>query len=105
MPAALEKYIATRDRRMKDPVSNSPLLEKFMELLMRRKVEVGGRASCGSRVDRTWLFYTAWNEIVKKANADGFTISVTPVKHANKSPTMAGGFWQSNVYELIKVPA
>ena len=97
---ALEKYIATRDRKMKDPVSNSPLREQFIELLARGKVEVGGRSSCGPRVDPTWTFFTAWNEIIRKANALGYGITVTPVKHANKSPTMAGGFWHSNVYSL-----
>ena len=39
-------------------------------------------------------------EIVKKATSLGFAIEITPVKHGNKSPTMAGGYWYSNVYEL-----
>jgi len=97
---ALEKYIATRDRKMKDPISNTPLRERFNELLARGKVEVGGRSSCGPRVDPTWTLFTAWNEVIKKANALGYRISVTPVKHGNKSPTMAGGFWYSNIYEF-----
>ena len=104
IPATLEKYIATRDKKQKNPISITPLREQFDELLSRGKVEVGGRSSCGSGVDPTWLLFTAWNEIVKKANTIGFLISVTSVKHGNKSPTMAVGYWYSNVYEVIEVP-
>jgi hypothetical protein len=102
IPASLEKYIATRDRKQNNPISKTPLREQFLELLERGKVEVGGRSSCGSRVDPTWVFFTAWNEVVKKANLIGYSISVAPVKHANKSPTMAGGFWYSNLYEVLE---
>lgn len=101
MNTKLEKYIATRDKRMKNPITSTPLRKQFDELLERGTVEVGGRASCGSKVDPTWLFFTAWNEIVRKAGSLGYAIEITPVKHANKSPTMAGGFWQSNIYKLI----
>ncbi len=100
IPVALEKFIATRDKRQKDPVSDSPLRERFEELLSRKRIEVGGRSSCGGSVDPTWRLFTAWNEIVKKANSIGLAITITPVKHGNKSPTMAGGFWHSNIYEL-----
>ena len=100
MHPVLEKYIATRDKRMKNPVTKTPLREQFDELLSRRSVEVGGRASCGGAVDPTWLFFTAWNEIVRKAQTLGYEISTESVKHANKSPTMAGGFWNSNIYTL-----
>lgn len=100
MNPKLKKYIETRDRRMKNPLSAAPLLRQFEELLRFRKVEVGGRASCGGAVDPTWLFFVAWNEIVRKAVSTGMEIAVEPVKHANKSPTMAGGFWNSNIYTL-----
>lgn len=100
MNQKLEKYIATRDRRMKSPFTTTPIQEQFDELVKRGTVEVGGRASCGSSVDPTWAFFCAWNEIVRKAVSLGYLIDVTPVKHANKSPTMAGGFWNSNIYTL-----
>jgi hypothetical protein len=100
MDAKLEKYIATRDKRMKSPITTTPLREQFEELAKRGEVEVGGRTSCGGPVDPTWLFFTAWNEIVRKAAALGYRIEVTPVRHANKSPTMAGGYWNSNIYRL-----
>ena len=103
MNTKLEKYIATRDKRMNNPVTATPLLEKFNDLVKRGEVEVGGRASCGGATDPTWLFFTAWNEIVRKASDSNYSIEITPIKHANKSPTMAGGFWQSNIYKLVSV--
>jgi len=105
MNPKLEKYIATRDKRMKNPVSSTPLREQFEELVKRGQVEVGGRASCGGAVDPTWAFFTAWNEIVRKGLSLGYEIEISPVKHANKSPTMAGGFWNSNIYKLNSAPA
>lgn len=99
IPIALEKYIATRDRKQKSLVSQTPLKDTFNELLYR-SVEVGGRASCGCRPDQTWRFYTSWNEVVRKAISIGYMIEITPVKHVNKSPTLAGGFWESNIYTL-----
>jgi len=102
MNPKLEKYIATRDRRMKNPITKEPLRQQFDELEQRGTVEVGGRASCGSGVDPTWSFFCAWNEIVRKAVALGYQIEIAPVKHANKSPTMARGFWNSNIYTLVK---
>src|SRR4051812_12163378 len=101
MNAKLESYIATRDKRMKNPITATPLRKQFDELLERGQVEVGGRASCGGSVDPTWLFFTAWNEIVRKAKALGYFIEIESVKHANNSPTMAGGFWNSNIYKLV----
>lgn len=102
MHPKLESYIATRDKRMKNPLTSTPLRKQFDELVERGKVEVGGRASCGGAVDPTWLFFTAWNEIIRKAVTLGYMIETAPVKHANKSPTMAGGFWNSNIYTLIR---
>ena len=100
MNPKLESYIATRDKRMKSPLTATPLRRQFDELLERGQVEVGGRASCGGAVDPTWLFFTAWNEVIRKAASLDYKIEITPVKHANKSPTMAGGFWNSNIYKL-----
>lgn len=102
MNTKLEKYIATRDRRMKDPISKTPIAELFGQLLKYGKVEVGGRASCGNTVDPTWLLFTAWNEVVRKAKSLGYEISEERVKHANGSPTRSGGFWNSNIYTLAK---
>ncbi|MDW3683056.1 hypothetical protein RA280_15125 [Cupriavidus sp. CV2] len=100
IPSALEKYIATRDKRQKDVLSDTPLRDMFEELLLRKRIEVGGRSSCGGPVDPTWRLFTSWNEVIKKANSVGLAIQITPVKHGNKSPTMAGGFWYSNIYEI-----
>lgn len=100
MDSKLQSYIATRDKRMKNPLTSTPLREQFDELVKRGEVEVGGRASCGGSVDPTWSFFTAWNEVMRKAATLGYQIEITPVKHANKSPTMAGGFWNSNIYKM-----
>lgn len=104
-PAALERYIATRDKRQKSPVTNMPLRELFLQLLERGRVEVGGRASCGGAPDATWILFTAWTDVVQKANSLGISISITPVKHGNAWATKARGFWQSNIYELCTVKA
>lgn len=104
IPDVLAKFIATRDRKQKHPVTATPLRETFEELLHRGRVEVGGRSSCGGATDPTWKMFTAWNEIVKKASALGFHINTHAVKHGNKSPTMAQGYWYSNIYELVKKP-
>jgi hypothetical protein len=101
IPEVLLNYIATRDKRLNDPVTQTRLLETFRELIAKGRVEVGGRAACGSKCDPTWKTFTAWNEVVRKAMKIGYEIKSAPVKHANKSPTMAGGFWESNIYELV----
>jgi len=102
----LAAFIATRDRRIakKQPWSTTPLRDLFRELLARGAVVVGGRASCGSPVDPTWVTFTSWNEVVSKACAAGFQIDVTPVKHGNGWATKARGFWNENEYRLVATP-
>ena len=102
----LAAFIATRDRRIakKQPWSPSPLRDLFNELLARGTVVVGGRASCGSHVDPTWVAFTSWNEVVRKACATGFSIEVTPIKHGNGWATKARGFWNENEYRLAATP-
>jgi hypothetical protein len=99
----LEKYIATRDRRIaKDqPWSPTPLLDEFRQLLSKGEVRVGGRATCGTYRDPSWLIFTSWNEVVRKAVALGYVIEVSPIKHGNGWATKAGGFWNENDYRLV----
>jgi|GEM_PF-1508328 len=100
---ALLKYIATRDKRHAkyDSMGRTDwMLETFKELHEKGSVRVGGRASCGGKVDPTWMTFTLWNEIVRKAQDLGHRIDVVSIKHPNKSPTMAGGFWNENEYTV-----
>lgn len=103
IPSQLVKYIAVRDARIMktQPWSTYPLRMAFDELLTRGVVRMGGRASCGGKVDPTWQEFGWFNEIIRKAVALGYRITVTPIKQPNKSPTMAGGFWDENEYSLV----
>lgn len=101
IPSSLERYIATRDKKLSEFwVSKTPLLELFKELLERGTVEVGGRSTCGTYTDPTWKLFTSWNEVIRKACKLGYEIEVEPVRHKNKSPTTCGGYWYSNIYRL-----
>jgi hypothetical protein len=78
----------------------STQVENDIENLIEGKsVEVGYRAGCG-RIDNTHLVFREWLKIIKSLKKDGFKISETNLTHANKSPTMAQGFWNSIVYKI-----
>jgi hypothetical protein len=99
----LEKYIATRDKKIMASSSiefTPPLNDYFQELLTKGSVIVGGRASCGSGADPTWKKFTAWNEVVRKAQKLGYSITVKNRLQKNGSPTRSGGFWNENEYVL-----
>ena len=102
----LSAFIATRDRRIakKQPWSPTRLRDLFHELLVRGVVIVGGRATCGTSTDPTWIEFTAWNEVVRKARGAGFDIAEIPIKHGNGWATKAGGFWNENEYRLAATP-
>jgi hypothetical protein len=106
MPAALAKFIATRDKRAEKlrPWSRTPLSDYFRELVEKGVVRVGGRATCGSRVDPTWVEFGFWKEIVSKARALGYAIEEAPIKHGNGWATKAGGFWDESEYRLESRP-
>lgn len=100
LPAALDKYITTRDKRLGRWEGDAQLRTLFNELLQRKKVRVGGRSTCGVWVDASWEVFTAWGEVVKKAVKLGYDISVTPLPQKNGNPTVAGGWWYENEYYL-----
>jgi hypothetical protein len=79
---------------------DKPITNYFNSLIKGEIVVVGGRTSCGGKVDPTWVEFISWNEVVRKAIKLGYKISVESIKQANKSPTMAGGYWQENRYTL-----
>ena len=98
----LASYVATRDRRVAKAsgYSRAPLAEHLSKLLEGKIVRVGGRASCGGKVDPSWVEFTSWSEVVSKARKLGMEIEETPVKHDNAWATKAGGFWNENDYML-----
>lgn len=78
----------------------SKQIERDYEKLIRgEKVEVGYRTSCGTK-DKTHKVFEEWLKIIKSLKKDGFNINEENVLHANKSPTMAGGFWNSIIYSI-----
>lgn len=104
MTPALQRFIETRDRRVQATSglgwNKAAITEQFTKLMAGQVVRIGGRASCGGKVDPTWVEFTAWNEVIKKARASGITISDTPVKHGNGWATKCGGFWDERDYCL-----
>lgn len=107
MPAALSSYIATRDRRIAKlrGYDLSPMHKSFAQLLERGCVNVGGRASCGSPVDPTWVELMCWNEIVRKARRLGYAIEEISLKQDNAWATKSGGFWQESEYRISSTTA
>jgi hypothetical protein len=103
---ALDSFIATRERRISKAFgySRTSVRESFERLLAGQVVRVGGRATCGGKVDPSWVEFVAWQEIIRKAATAGLRVEVTPVKHGNGWATKAGGFWDENDYQLL-VPA
>lgn len=102
IPAPLSKFIETRDRRSSKAFGyeRKPHMESFQRLLRGDTVRIGGRASCGSKADKSWVEFTDWCAVIRKARSIGFVIEETPVKHGNGWATKAGGFWQENDYRL-----
>lgn len=81
---------------------NSTQIKKdFENLIKGQEVEVGYRTSCGTK-DKTHKVFVEWLKIVKSLKKDGFIIKEKSVIHANKSPTLANGFWNSIIYQIIK---
>jgi hypothetical protein len=107
VPNALLTYIATRERRVSKAFGydRRSLSQDFERLLKGQVVRVGGRASCGPKVDPSWVEFVAWREIVRKAGSAGLKIESTPVKHGNGWATKAGGFWDENDYCIAKATA
>lgn len=102
----LAKYIGTRDKRCHKASGWHPcaMTENFQSLLAHGELTVGGRATCGTKVDPSWVGFTAWKEIVRKAQSLGYVIEVEPIKHGNGWATKAGGFWDECKYTLKERP-
>lgn len=98
----LAAYIATRDRRLAKTRawSPTPLMDAFMELISKGSVRVGGRASCGGSVDPTWVQFTLWNEVVRKARSLGYDIAEASIPQRNAWATRGGGFWDEREYSM-----
>ena len=102
IPAALASFIATRDRRVgkANGWNDSAISNSFHQLLTFGEVIVGGRASCGGKTDPSWVEFTSWNEVVRKARSMGFDIREEDIKQPNAWATKAGGFWSESKYSI-----
>lgn len=102
IPKALKGYIDTRVRRVAKSFGydRRHIAQEFARLMQGQIVRIGGRTSCGGKVDPSWVEFCAWRECIKKARAMGIAIDETPVKHANGWATKAGGFWDENDYQI-----
>ena len=98
----LYEFIAVRDRKLVKAGHwhSNELKKTFDSLIQFGSINVGGRASCGPKVDATWRIYVMWKEVIKKAQALGFHIEVESIKQKNAYATIAGGFWQEDKYIL-----
>jgi hypothetical protein len=96
----LQKYIATRDARYNKQYEwfGSDLLNAFTTLVEEGAVTFGGRASCGGKVDPSWVRFSMFNEIVAKAKRMGYGITVSSIKQKNRYASDSGGFWHENEY-------
>lgn len=90
---------AKEKERIINGYASNQIENDFNNLLSGKSVEVGYRAGCG-RTDRTHKVFKEWLKILKLLRKDGFIIEEKNVLHANKSPTMAQGFWNSTIYSL-----
>lgn len=107
-PETLQKllgFVATRDRRIFKlrPWNPTPIGDYLRELIAKGRVVVGGRASCGGKVDQSWLIFAAWNEVVEKARRLGWIIRATNVPQKNAWASKAGGFWDEREYSFEPV--
>ena len=102
IPPSLAKYMQTRDRRIHAlyKFNATPITGMFERLMQGQVIRLGGRASCGGKVDSSWVEYTAWNEVIRKACSMGIQITTTPIKQGNAWATKCGGFWEENDYQL-----
>lgn len=60
---------------------------------------VGYRAGCGS-LDKTHKTFLIWKKAVKILSKNSIKLNEESLIVANKSPTMAGGFWNEVRYFL-----
>lgn len=79
--------------------ASNQIRNDFYNLISGKQVEVGYRAGCG-RTDKTHKVFREWIKVIKALRNDGFDIQETNVNHANKSPTMAQGYWNSIIYSI-----
>lgn len=70
-------------------------------LLKTGSVEVGWRECCGTR-HSTAKARAEWLNIVKKLSRTGTKFDVQRVKHKNRYATINGGFWNSEIFTIIK---
>lgn len=99
----LQKYAATRDAKViaaygwgREP----PITARLQKLLNGETVVVGGRATCGGKVDPTWTELVLWRQVICKARAIGVNVVEAPIKQGNAWATKCGGFWDEYEYRV-----
>lgn len=103
IPSALVSYIATRDRKLEKltPWNPRPLADAFEALLRDGEVVMGGRSTCGAGAqDPSWVQFSAWGEVVRKARGLGFDIREQDIPQRNAWATKARGWWQESRYTI-----
>lgn len=99
----LKKYAATRDKKVIEAYgwgAEPPITSRLERLLAGEVVIVGGRSTCGGKVDPTWVELVSWREVVRKVVAAGIPVDEEPVKQKNAWATKCGGFWDEYKYRV-----
>lgn len=78
---------------------SNQIKKDFNYLITNNYVEVGYRLSCGS-TDKTHKVFKEWLKVINILRKNNIIIIEENVKHDNKSPNMAGGFWNSIIYKI-----
>lgn len=96
-------FISKADAKLNSKIgySSNQLADWFATLMKTGSVEVGWRESCGS-TDMTTHIRREWIQIVKKLERVGVQLRVERVKHNNSWATKNGGFWNSEIFTVIK---
>ena len=84
--------------------SNDDIKNLLTELIIGNEIEVGYRQECGrSKEHNTFKFYKDFKDSLGKISNLGYLITEKSVINKNAYATNNGGFWNSNVYELLRI--
>lgn len=97
----IKTFIEKKDKILnKNRWEENALSYNFERLIKFNSVEIGWRNACG-QTDHTVKVYREWLKLVKLLEKDqGIILKQENIKHPNKSPTMAQGFWNSIIYSI-----
>lgn len=100
LPDKIKNKIAAYDEKLNKAAGYpaNAIQETVERLLVYGSVEVGYRTSTG-KADNTLRTYREWMKILRMLQKD-LKIIIEPQKHDNGWATLAGGFWNSNIYRI-----